>query len=59
MASATSPTPARSRTPFRARAARAIPRCAQHELGLRPRRSDVGTIRSAWAWHQTAHPRIV
>ncbi|WP_257169845.1 UDP-glucose 4-epimerase GalE [Bradyrhizobium sp. SRS-191] len=38
----------------------ADPRLARQELGFMARRSDLGTIiRSAWAWHQTAHPRIV
>ncbi|MGY3448178.1 UDP-glucose 4-epimerase GalE [Bradyrhizobium sp. USDA 4353] len=37
----------------------ADPRRARQELGFQARCSDLGTIiRSAWAWHQTAHPRI-
>ena len=37
----------------------ADPRRAEQELGFKPRRSDLGhIIRSAWAWHQKAHPRI-
>lgn len=36
----------------------ADPSRAEHELGFKARRSDLGTIiRSAWAWHQKAHPR--
>jgi UDP-arabinose 4-epimerase len=31
---------------------------AQEQLGFQPERSDLQTIvRSAWAWHQRAHPR--
>ncbi|MGJ4910718.1 UDP-glucose 4-epimerase GalE [Bradyrhizobium sp. HKCCYLS2033] len=37
----------------------ADPRLARRELGFAAHRSDLGTIiRSAWSWHQTAHPRI-
>ncbi|NPU11101.1 UDP-glucose 4-epimerase GalE [Bradyrhizobium sp. 83002] len=33
-------------------------RRAAQQLGFMPKRSDLGTIiRSAWAWHQRAHPR--
>ena len=32
---------------------------AEQELGFKARKSDLGhIIRSAWTWHQTAHPRI-
>ncbi|MGJ5207779.1 UDP-glucose 4-epimerase GalE [Bradyrhizobium sp. HKCCYLR20261] len=38
----------------------ADPRRAEQELGFKARHSDLGhVIRSAWAWHQKAHPRIV
>lgn len=38
----------------------ADPSRAAQELGFKAQRSDLGhVIRSAWAWHQTAHPRIV
>jgi len=37
----------------------ADPARAEQHLGFRAQRSDLGTIiRSAWAWHQKAHPRI-
>ncbi|CCE12224.1 UDP-glucose 4-epimerase (UDP-galactose 4-epimerase) (Galactowaldenase) [Bradyrhizobium sp. STM 3843] len=37
----------------------ADPSQAERQLGFKARRSDLGTIiRSAWAWHQKAHPRI-
>jgi UDP-arabinose 4-epimerase len=36
----------------------ADPTRAERELGFKARCSDLGTvIRSAWAWHQKAHPR--
>jgi UDP-glucose-4-epimerase GalE len=36
----------------------ADPKRAAAELGFRAQNSDLGTIiRTAWAWHQTAHPR--
>jgi UDP-arabinose 4-epimerase len=36
----------------------ADPKRAAAELGFRPQNSDLGTIiRTAWAWHQTAHPK--
>jgi UDP-arabinose 4-epimerase len=35
----------------------ADPKRAAARLGFRPQNSDLGTIiRTAWAWHQTAHP---
>jgi UDP-glucose 4-epimerase/UDP-arabinose 4-epimerase len=38
----------------------ADPRRAERELGFKAERSGLGhVIRSAWAWHQKAHPRIV
>jgi UDP-glucose 4-epimerase/UDP-arabinose 4-epimerase len=38
----------------------ADPSQAERQLGFKARRSDLGhIIRSAWAWHQKAHPRIV
>lgn len=38
----------------------ADPTRAEQQLGFKARRSDLGhIIRSAWAWHQKAHPRIV
>ncbi len=38
----------------------ADPSRAEQQLGFKARRSDLGhIIRSAWAWHQKAHPRIV
>jgi UDP-arabinose 4-epimerase len=37
----------------------ADPARAEQQLGFKARRSDLGAIiRSAWAWHQKAHPRI-
>jgi len=37
----------------------ADPTLAAQQLGFRAKRSDLGAIiRSAWAWHQKAHPRI-
>ena len=37
----------------------ADPAHAERELGFKARHSDLPTIiRSAWAWHQKAHPRI-
>jgi UDP-arabinose 4-epimerase len=37
----------------------ADPTLAAQQLGFRAQRSDLGAIiRSAWAWHQKAHPRI-
>jgi UDP-glucose 4-epimerase/UDP-arabinose 4-epimerase len=37
----------------------ADPTQAEQHLGFKAQRSDLGTIiRSAWAWHQKAHPRI-
>ncbi|WP_315706575.1 MULTISPECIES: UDP-glucose 4-epimerase GalE [unclassified Bradyrhizobium] len=37
----------------------ADPSQAERQLGFKARRSDLGhIIRSAWAWHQKAHPRI-
>jgi UDP-arabinose 4-epimerase len=36
----------------------ADPKRAAAGLGFRPKNSDLGTIiRTAWAWHQTAHPK--
>jgi UDP-glucose 4-epimerase/UDP-arabinose 4-epimerase len=36
----------------------ADPSKAEQQLGFRAQRSDLGSIiRSAWAWHQKAHPR--
>lgn len=36
----------------------ADPAAAERELGFRPRHSDLATIvRSAWTWHQKAHPK--
>ena len=36
----------------------ADPSKAEQKLGFKARRSDLGSIiRSAWAWHQKAHPR--
>lgn len=37
----------------------ANPTKSEQELGFKASRSDLGTIiRSAWAWHQKAHPRL-
>ena len=37
----------------------ADPALAESRLGFKPNRSDLpNIIRSAWAWHQKAHPRI-
>jgi UDP-arabinose 4-epimerase len=37
----------------------ADPALAERELGFKARRSDLPTIiRSAWAWHRKAHPRL-
>ena len=52
------PTTVRDRRPGDPATLVADASAANDALQFRPRRSDLGTIiRSAWAWHQKAHPR--